>query len=170
MDLLYSQTTIEFVTLASEYCAFVTNVSKLKQKEFVEKSQKLLPLLYFKATVLPQIDKQTEGELQETVSEIEYNIVYTNTAEKLDTKDVFVDVYEPARQESSEANNLSMSECFADIYQDLKNFIDSYQTGVEEIMYEALWQCNYNFQEIWGPRVIALLNEIHNLAVAGELE
>ncbi len=160
-DILYSQTCLEFVAVAGEYCGFVENSEKFEQKEFLEKNIKLLPLLYFKAGVIPSLERENEGEIQYFVNEMDYNFYYTAISEKLDTNDVFVDVFQPQRQESSESVNLSMSECFSDIYQDLKNFISNFQTGVDETMYESLCECKYNFETLWGPRLIALLNEIH---------
>ncbi len=167
-DILYSPTVIEFVTLSGEYCGFIDKSSELSQKEIVERTQKILPLLYFKTAVLPKMEKQTEGNPQEFVTELDYNYIQTNLSEKLDTKDVFLDILEPQRMESSEAVSLSMSECFTDIYQDLKNFMSNFQTGVEVIMLESLWECKYNFEILWGPRLIALLNEIHNITYSEE--
>ena len=169
-DILYSPTVIEFVTLSGEYCGFIDKSSNLSQEDIIQRAQKILPLLYFKTAVLPKMEKETEGSPQEFVSELDYNYILTNISEKLDTKDVFLDILEPVRLESSEAISLSMSECFVDIYQDLKNFISNFQSGVEEIMADSLWECKYAFETFWGPRLIALLNEVHNITYSEQDE
>ena len=47
--IVYSRNVVEFVTVANEYCTFVEHNAKLSRREFVDKTQKLFPLLYLKA-------------------------------------------------------------------------------------------------------------------------
>ena len=38
----------------------------------------------------------------------------------------------------------------ADIYQDIKDFLLLYQTGTEEVMNDAVWECRLNFENFLG--------------------
>lgn len=167
---LYSKNIIEFITVASEYCGFVEKMEKFSKKDFLEKSQKILALLYLKASMLEKIssDEIEEGVVERFVTELDYNYIVENIAAKIGTHEQFLDVFEPTRNEESEAVQVSVSECFADIYQDLKDFILNYQIGNEQIMLEAIYECQLNFEIFWGPRVLSILSIIHNILYSSD--
>ena len=52
-DIVFSRNTVEFVTVAAEFCAYVERSNEHDRKEFVDTLLKLLPLLYLKAQMLP---------------------------------------------------------------------------------------------------------------------
>jgi len=62
----------------------------------------------------------------------------------------------------------SISENFADIYQDLKDFLTSYRIGNMDVMNEALWDLNNNFYQNWGQDLVNSLRTIHNLVARQE--
>ena len=47
---IYEHNTLEFVTVALEFCTFVENAGKNGLLNFLDKAVKILPLLYLKAT------------------------------------------------------------------------------------------------------------------------
>ena len=52
---IYSHDTLEFVTVSAEFCAFLEQSEGRDKREFVETMLKLLPLLYLKACLLPEV-------------------------------------------------------------------------------------------------------------------
>lgn len=160
---VYSTNVIEFVTVASEYCGFVENIGKFGRNDFIEKSIKLLPLLYLKSTLLPKLDSVYDVVNEKFVAEYDWTYVKDGIAEKLGSFDSFIEVKDLSVQATTDVINLSISECFADIYQDLKNFVSLYQIGNTESMRDGLWECRLNFEQIWGQRVLAVLNNFHDL-------
>ena len=50
---IYERNTLEFVTVALEFCTFVETAGERELFDFMDKAVKLLPLLYLKATLLP---------------------------------------------------------------------------------------------------------------------
>lgn len=56
----------------------------------------------------------------------------------------------------------------ADIYQDLKNFLLLYQTGTQEVMNDAVWECKLNFEDYWGQKLVNSLKAIHKFIYSGE--
>ena len=73
--IVYSKNTIEFVTVANEYCRFVETISNEPTREFLQKIQKLLPLLYLKTSVLPEFESEEDMMLEKFVSEVDYNFL-----------------------------------------------------------------------------------------------
>ena len=53
---IYERNTLEFVTVALEYCTFVETAGNTGLFDFVDKATKLLPLLYLKASLLPDLE------------------------------------------------------------------------------------------------------------------
>jgi len=53
MEVFSDKGTMEFLTVASEYCAFVEKARKFSRKDFVTKLHKILALVYLKMTLLP---------------------------------------------------------------------------------------------------------------------
>ena len=52
-QVIFDKNTVEFVTVAAEYCAFLEQARSRRPLDFVETALKLLPLLYLKASLLP---------------------------------------------------------------------------------------------------------------------
>ena len=69
---IYERNTLEFVTVALEYCTFVEAAGNTGLFDFVDKATKLLPLLYLKASLLPEVESEEETELELSVSEDMY--------------------------------------------------------------------------------------------------
>jgi hypothetical protein len=55
-----------------------------------------------------------------------------------------------------------------DIYQDLKNFLLLYQTGTNDVMNDALWECRLNFESYWGQKLVNALRAVHKFICSGE--
>ncbi len=160
-DLIYSKQTIEFVAVANEYCTLVENTSQQLRKDFIQNAQSLLSLLYLKALTLQEPQNISEEGTEKFVSEEDWLFVKATVSEKLGEKEIFSELYEPLNQE--EAVSVSLSECFADIYQDCKDFVQLYEFANLEAINEGLWECLQNFQHIWGPRLLFILKEMHNM-------
>ncbi|NLB27042.1 MAG: DUF5063 domain-containing protein, partial [Bacteroidales bacterium] len=52
-SLVFSKNTVEFVTVANEFCNLMENVRNYSFGENMHKMQRMLPLLYLKAVMLP---------------------------------------------------------------------------------------------------------------------
>lgn len=166
-QIVYSKNVIEFVAVANEYCNFVENHAQVNRKAFVERIQKIFPLVYLKATLLPKVDDENAELPEKFVNEVEYNFLLNKIAEKMEQFDSYQEVFDEAMQFSEGAIDASISENICDIYQDLKDFIMAYRIGSVEIMIDALCECKNNFQNYWGQKLVNGLRAIHAL-VYGE--
>ncbi|WP_423127410.1 DUF5063 domain-containing protein [Gaoshiqia sp. Z1-71] len=161
--LVYSRDIIEFVTVSNEYCRFVENAGSENPRDLLGKIQKILPLLYLKASVLPEFDSTEELVLEKYVTEVDYNFLQQRIMNLLGEHDDYQEIFDPEMQYSDAPLTSSISENLADIYQDLKDFIMLYRTGDELVMQEALWECLNNFKNYWGQKLVNGLRAIHAL-------
>ncbi len=160
---VYSRDVLELVTVAVQYCAFLENVEGNRRTDFVDTLLKLLPLLYLKGALLPRFDSDPAIELQDVVTEENYDIVRTNVAVVMGCHDDFLDVFVDDMKYSDTPILCTVSESLADIYQDLKNFCMAYKNGVEETQKEAVVQCRDNFETYWGQRLVNVMRALHEL-------
>jgi hypothetical protein len=166
-SVVYSKNVVEFVTVAGEYCGLVENVYHIPVEQNVKNLQKLLPLLYLKATLLPKTEKFLEDELEKYVSELDYTVIQQHWLEALGEFDSYYEVFDPDIQFGEEMVTASISENLLDIYQDLKDFLTSYSLGNEEIMNDALYDCVSHFEDFWGQRLVNVLRAVHKLISDG---
>lgn len=161
---VYSKNVIEFVTVANEFCMLLESGSKYTKSGFVETAQKLLPLLYLKACMLPQNEVELDELVEKFVTESDWEFIHSTVKAKMGENDEFLEVFENDMEYSDSPLVASISENFADIYQDLKDFITSYKIGTVEVMNDALWDLNSHFYEYWGQKLVNSLRAIHKLA------
>jgi hypothetical protein len=162
-ELLYSRNVVEFATVAKEYCAFIDNISSYDRTNFVKIAGKLIPLLYYKATLLPSNEPFYEEGNKKFVTEELYESTRYKIKRLLRQFDDFPEVFDVRIAETDEPFNATISEYMADVYQDLKNFTTLYQTGQLEEMNDALWECHLNFKDFWGIRLANTLRALHIL-------
>ena len=145
---IYERNTLEFVTVALEFCTFVETAGQNGLFDFIDKGIKLLPLLYLKATLLPEAEVDDEDDEPElTVTEDMYEAVRTRIAALLGEKDSYLETFHPDMQYSDTPIAAFVSENLADVYQDTGNFVSLFRQGNEEVMLQAIALCRANFQE-----------------------
>lgn len=162
-QLVYSKQVVEFVTVANEYCKFVEAAGLMDTRDLLSKIQKILPLVYLKATLLPEFESSEESSLDKYVTEVDYSYLQQRIQNLLGEYDDYHEVFDADMQFSEVPLTASISENLADIYQDLKDFVMSYRTGDEQVMEEALWECTENFRNFWGQKLVNNLRAIHKL-------
>lgn len=164
-SVVYSKNVVEFVTVAGEFCGMIEKVRQIPVKQNMQNFQKVLPLLYLKAALLPQTGKVLEEELEKYVSEPDYSVLLQKWLEALGEYDSYYEVFDPDIHFSEEVITASVSENLLDIYQDLKDFITAYSLGDEAIMNDALYECVYHFHDFWGQRLVNVLRAVHKMII-----
>ena len=162
---IYAHDTLEFVQVAAEYCALLertTDDGQLTTEDLVGTLLKLLPLLYMKVQLLPEVD--TEGAfVHESVTEEDYNFVRDNVYRLLHEHDEYELLVWDEDMQTEESRWCSVSEGLADIYQALRNFVAVYQQRLEPCMLDALWQVKDNFELYWGQTLLDTLRQLHRI-------
>lgn len=161
--IIFSKNVIEFVTVAVQYCSALENIEVETEKEITDKLSKLLPLLYLKASLLPEIEFEDEVYTEVTVTENDYNQVLSSIYNIYKKNDSYLEVFLDDMKYSDTPISASISENLTDIYQDIKNFISIFEMGIEESMSESLYTCTQNFKLYWGQSLVNVLRALHSL-------
>jgi len=162
-SLIYDKNTLEFVTVAIEYCALMETVAKHSVFSFTDKAVKILPLLYLKATLL-QVDgvlDDNDEEPQHFITEHTYDAIRFHIADLLGENDPFLETFHPDMQYSDTPIAATISENLADIYQDMGNFAALFRQENERVMEQALVVCEENFRLYWGQKLLNALKALH---------
>ena len=167
-EIVYSKDAIEFVTVAVQYCAFLENFEEITETELTDKLTKLLPLLYLKASLVPETDTVNDEEPEITVTEDIYNFITSKLYNVYVNNDTYLEVFLQDMKYSETPISASISEDLADIYQDIKNFITIFERGITENMNDALYVCMENFKAYWGQKLVNVLRALHSLKYSTE--
>ena len=159
----YTKEVIEFVAVSKEFCDFVETAPQMTREAFVERLQKFIPLIYLKGSLLPQSDEEGNELIEDFVTEENYNYLYGELHRLMGEYDEYLEVFDENMQYSETPVVHSIAEKVCDIYQDLKNFIASYRCGLNEVIGEALWQLNENFEHYWGKSCAEVLRAVHQV-------
>lgn len=160
---VYDRNTIEFVAVALEFCNFVETAAQKSLLDFVDKAIKLLPLLYLKATLLPEVEIDEDAEPEFTVTENMYESVRSGLATLLGEHDTYLETFHPDMKYSDVPIAAFISENLADVYQDTGNFVALFREGNEQAMHEILALCKENFRTYWGIRLLNALKALHTV-------
>jgi Domain of unknown function (DUF5063) len=165
---VYSRNVIEFVAVANEFCKYTEHASELKGDEMLKILQRILPLMYLKASLLPQLNPYFENGNEKFVTESDWVRIHDTLKEKFGTANDYLEVFDEKINDSEGPVLSGISENMADIYQDLKDFLLLYQTGTSEVMNDAVWECRMNFENFWGQKLVNSLRAIHKFIYSGE--
>jgi hypothetical protein len=165
---VYSRNVIEFVAVANEFCKYAEHASELKGDELLRILQRILPLMYLKASLLPQLNPYFEDGNEKFVTESDWSRIHDTLTEKFGTADDYLEVFDDKTKELEGPVVSSISENMSDIYQDLKDFLLLYQTGTDEVMNDAVWECRMNFESFWGQKLVNSMRAIHKFIYSGE--
>jgi hypothetical protein len=167
-DPVYSRNVIEFVAVANEYCKYAEHASQLKGDELLRILQRILPLMYIKASLLPRLEPFFEDGNEKFVTESDWTVIHEILKKKFGTADDYLEVFDEKTNETEGPVISSISENMADIYQDIKDFLLLYQTGTAEVMSDALWECKMNFENFWGQKLVNAMRAIHKFIYSEE--
>jgi hypothetical protein len=165
---VYSRHVVEFVAVANEYCKYAEHSHEIKGEELLKILQRLLPLLYMKASFLPGFKPYFEDGNEKFVTESDWARILTSFRKSFGSADEYLEVFDERMNDSDVPVVCTLSENMADIYQDLKDFILLYQTGTAEVMNDAVWECKQNFENYWGQKLVNALRAIHKFIYSGE--
>lgn len=160
---------VEFLTISAEYCAFLEQAQEVELRMFADKALKILALLYLKANLLPEFEEEDNAFVEKYVTEQDWNLIHTMLLEKFGEHNNYFDITEVSGFSIGETVNIGIAEAFADIFQDLRDFIQIYREGTDESVAIAVNECKESFKEYWGVRVLGLLQELH-LLLYGSLQ
>ena len=162
-SVLMNRNVVEFVTVAAEFCTFLEQAEQRSRKDFVGVSLKILPLLYIKASMLDHMELEEEDELESVVSEDDYNVIRITVAGIMGEQDDYLDVFVEDMKYSDRPVLKTISEDLADIYQDIRNFVEIFKMGLNSTMRESLAKVQQNFELYWGQILVNTMRALHDV-------
>ncbi|MDX2442315.1 MAG: DUF5063 domain-containing protein [Bacteroidales bacterium] len=158
---LFSEEVIDFVKIANEFCELAENPSPYKRQDLFEKLQEILPHLYSQGLKLPKFDSIFDEGNEKFVTEEEHEIVKKSFASRLGYLDDYLEIVEPDFSDADGPVASKLSEDFADIFQDLKDFLSLFRIGNNEMMNDAIWEVKLSFGTYWGQKLLNALRVVH---------
>lgn len=162
-QVIFDRNTVEFVTVAAEFCAFLEQAESRKRSDFVDTTLKILPLLYIKASMLPPCEMLGDSEPETFVTEDDYEVIRLTLANLMGEKDDYLEVFLQDMVYSDTPIKKNISEDLADIYQDVKNFVSVFKLGFDETMHDSLALCKENFALYWGQTLVNTMRALHDV-------
>lgn len=159
---IYSPKTLEFITVASEYCKALEHCREFEQHEFIDVMRNLLPMVYLKVSLIGEIE-EADGYNEPKVTEDDYNYVRSGVAAVLAEKDDYLDVFVEDFKYSEQPILCTISENLADIYQALRNLLEVFRSNYEDAMQVALYDTVEDFKLYWGQTLLNALKALHDV-------
>ena len=159
---VYSRSVIEFVAVANEFCKYAERAKELQGDDLLKILQRILPLMYIKASLLPVLQPYFENGNEKFVTEAQWELINSLLSEKFGAANDYLEIFDIKASDAESAVPASIAESMADIYQDIKDFLLLYQTGSQEVMNDAIWECKMNFESHWGQKLVNSLRAIHS--------
>ena len=161
-DPVYSKTVLEMLTVANEYCLFLDKAESYDRRDILLFLEKINPLIYIKAALLPEIAADDGEASEHFVTEEDWELVFNMLRLKFGEDDIyyFIDHHEKTHTDPVKA---SLAENFTDIYQDLKDFVLLYQKPRRISKEWAIFECRRLFETRYGYRLVNAHTALHYL-------
>ena len=158
----YSMPVLEMLKVANEYCLFLENQDKYTLEDSYLILHRMLPLMYLKGSLLPEIEVDNTEANERFLTEVEWETMFTMLQEKYINVDLYwhLDFF---AEDPENPVTISISEQLTDTYQDLKDFLILYQRNSKDAKQNAAQNIRNLFFINWGPKCINLQKQIHYL-------
>ena len=159
---------LEIVSLSKNYCDLCQGALNYTKSEFVDHSLDILPRLYWNFFDLTQGVSLGEMEyFSDYVDESLYGEVQKSIATVMGVSDVFLETFEEDMKYSETPISASISECMADIFQPLFNFVSIVHDSEGEQLEEAFINCKEDFENYWSQTLCNVLKALNNIKYKG---
>ena len=158
----FSNNVIEMITVANNFCSFIENSENHSKIELFDYLEKILPLLFLKGTLLPEVIVDNPEGNERFITEEQWESVFNDLRNKFDKDDDYW-YLDPNSSEPNEPIIANLSESLSDIYQDMKDFVLLYQKPTRTAKQNAAHECKNLFEINWGYKLINSLNAIHHI-------
>jgi hypothetical protein len=165
LNKIKSTVVLEMIRVAHEFNIFSEDIAKKNTKDIISFYQKVLPLMYLKASLLPDIEVSDPTANERYVAEEHWESIYMSLKEKFAKADEFWEL-----DENNDSAKASLAEKLADIYQDTKDFVVLFQKNQMAAKENAVFEMKRLFMVHWGPRSISVLNQLHTVLYQQEIE
>jgi len=168
-ELIYSKQVMEMLTVANEYCLYIDECKTQTLENLMIYLSRILPLMYLKGSLLPDVVPSDESANERFVSEEHWENVYNAVNSLTGDLDHYWYIPFPA-EKIPHPERGSLADNVSDIYQDMKDFILLYQKPHKTAKENAVAECRKLFHEHWGPSLLSATYTLHKIQYAGDTE
>ncbi|MDE7181259.1 MAG: DUF5063 domain-containing protein [Muribaculaceae bacterium] len=157
---------LDVTALATDYCAAMENARSIEKMDFIIEMLDYLPRLYWNFSDLiveDVVDDMEYDYYPSYVDEDFYDSVRRNVEAVMGEDDVFLETFEEDMKYSDTPIASSISECLADIFQPLYNFISIVKESNGEQLTGAYTECRENFVGYWSQTLCNVMRALNNL-------
>jgi hypothetical protein len=161
-DPVYSKNVIEMLTVANEYCLFLEKAEEYPKNDILPFLQKICPLIYLKASLLPEITDINDEAAEHFVREEQWETMLNMLRQKFGEDDYYIwlDLHDKSDPDPIRG---SLAEALADLYQDMKDFVLLYQKPRKASMEYAVYECRNLFETHFGFILVNAQKVLHYL-------
>lgn len=156
---VFSKNVLEFITIANDYCLMMSKAGNNAKSTLMDYLQKVCPLLYVKASLLPDIEVQNTDASERFVTEEEWELLFNELRNKFARDDEFF--YIDNSTNNNDTVKASLAESLTDVYHDLKDFLLLYQKNSIDAKENAVKEVKESFEKGWGFRLVNAHKMIH---------
>lgn len=176
---------LRITALANDYCTTLQQTNEMERTEFIQAMTDLLPRIYWEfADFAPQeerrpadargdeepdpdailaLEEEQERYYGSYVDEDFYESIRRHVEMILGPDDVFLDTFEEDMKYSDTPIAASVSECLADIFQPLFNFISIVKDSEGAELEGAYLECRENFTTYWSQTLCNVLRPLNHI-------
>lgn len=155
---------LDIVGLSKEFCEVCRNAVEFSRQEFTDRILDLLPRIYWNFFDLTAgISLGDESFFSDYVDEALYEEVRRGIASVMGSADTFLETFEEDMKYSDTPITSSISECLADLYQPLFNFVSVVHDSEGSQMEDAFISCKEDFENYWSQTLCNALKALNHV-------
>lgn len=155
---------LELVSLAKSYCDLCENAGELEKNELIDRSLDILPRIYWNFFDLQAGVSLGESDyFSEYLDESLYEQIKSGIASVMGASDTFLETFEEDMKYSDTPITSSISECMADLYQPLFNFVSIVHDSEGAQIEEAFISCKEDFESYWSQTLCNVLKALNSV-------
>jgi hypothetical protein len=161
---VYSKNVFEIITVANDFCIFLAKIETYSKTEAIDYLQKVCPLLYIKGALIPDVEVSNPDANERFVTEGDWETLFNELRNKFQPDDEFWFIDNSGINDNNPIKG-SLAEHFADIYQDLKDFLMLYQKNTLDAKENAVSELKRLFPIHWGLRIVNAMKILHYITL-----
>ncbi len=155
---------LRVTALSTQYCALIENAMQMEKRDFVASMLGILPRIYSEFLDLqPAAALEEDHWFAEYVDEDYYENIRRHVEHLLGPDDVFLETFEEDMKYSDTPIAASISECLADIFQPLYNFVSVVRETDGDRLVEAYSECRDNFASYWAQTLCNVMRALNSV-------
>lgn len=155
---------LDLVSLAKSYCEICEEAAQYTKNELTDRFLDLLPRIYWNFFDLSAGISLGEADyFSDYVDESLYGQIQRSIASVMGASDTFLETFEEDMKYSETPITSSISECLADIFQPLFNFVSIVHDSEGAQLEEAFISCKEDFESYWSQTLCNAMKALNNI-------